>query len=108
MLGWKLLAVPGVIIIAGLSYAAYAAFLETSISEEQTATRQARAGPFPTKTRSLTPMPTPAPMTANPPAAPSAGDAVLVGAGDISSCTQGNDDRTAKLLDGVVSGARGE
>jgi len=106
MLGWKLLAIPGVVLFAALSYFIYDTFLETSSSDEQAA-----GGPTKTssatalRTRSPTPQST-APPTASP--APTPVDAVLVGAGDISSCTQTNDDRTAQLLDSVVAGANGE
>jgi len=107
MLGWKLLAIPGAFVLAGLSYVIYDTFLETSSSEEQAAVKVS-ATPSATalRTRSPTPAPTPPPATPSPP--PTPGDAVLVGAGDISSCTQENDDRTAMLLDAVVSGAGGE
>jgi hypothetical protein len=107
MFAWKLLAVPGVVVFAGLSYAIYDTFLETSSSEEHaavglsatsTATSVATRAP----TLRLTPPPRP------PSPEPTPGDAVLVGAGDISSCTQTNDDGTAQLLDSVVAGASSE
>jgi len=54
------------------------------------------AAATPAPTRVSTPEPTPAP------------DPVLVGAGDITSCTQENDVLTASLLDTVIFGAPGE
>jgi len=105
MFGWKLLAVPGIIIIAGLSYVIYDTFAGNTSSEEQAAATRsatssrtpARTTPTPEASRHVTPNPAPTP-----------GDAVLVGAGDITSCAQDNDDRTAALLDSVVSSAPGE
>jgi len=106
MLGWKLLAIPGVVLFAGLLYFTYDTFLETSSSEEQAADGPTTtSSATPVRTRSPTPGST-APLTPSP--APTAGDAVLVGAGDISSCTQTNDDRTAHLLDSVIASANGE
>ncbi len=106
MLGWKLLAIPGVVLFAGLLYFTYDTFLETSSSEEQAADDPTTtSSATPVRTRSPTPGST-APLTPSP--APTAGDAVLVGAGDISSCTQTNDDRTAHLLDSVIASANGE
>ena len=55
-------------------------------------------------TRMVTPSPTSVPTT-EPTSVP---DPVLVGAGDIASCTQENDVLTAGLLDTVISGAPGE
>jgi hypothetical protein len=106
MLGWKLLAIPGVVLFAGLLYFTYDTFLETSSSEEQAADGPTTtSSATPVRTRSPTPGST-APLTPSP--APTAGDAVLVGAGDISSCTQTNDYRTAHLLDSVIASANGE
>src|SRR2546428_5700890 len=105
MLGWKLLAIPGVVLFAGLLYFIYDTFLETSSSEEQADGPTTTSSAAPVRTRSPTPGST-APLTPSP--APTAGDAVLVGAGDISSCTQTNDDRTAHLLDSVIASANGE
>jgi acid phosphatase type 7 len=106
MLGWKL-ALPGVMVFAGLSYAIYDTFLETSSSQEDaSAIRPATSSPTPLKTPSPTVGPTP--TAPRPSAVPTPADAVLVGAGDISSCTQENDDRTAELLDSIVAGASGE
>ena len=52
-----------------------------------------------------TPVPTstsgPTPTQTNTPVATTSGSAVLVGAGDISSCSNNNDEATAKLLDGI-------
>src|SRR5215216_2580113 len=56
----------------------------------KTPTRTPTSGPSPTRTR------TPAPT-----ATTSSGSAVLAGAGDISSCSNNNDEATAKLLDGI-------
>jgi len=105
MLGWKLLAIPGVVFFAGLSYFIYDTFLETSSSEEQAAVGLTTTSTATLRTRSPTHQPSP-PRTASP--VPTPGGAVLVGAGDISSCTQANDDRTAHLLDSVVANANGE
>src|SRR6266498_3365295 len=105
MLGWKLLAIPGVVFFAGLSYFIYDTFLETSSSEEQAAVGLTTTSTATLRTRSPTHQPSP-PRTASP--VPTPGGAVLVGAGDISSCTQANDDRTAHLLDSVVANAIGE
>jgi len=51
----------------------------------------------PTATRTPTRTPTPAATATG-----SAGNAVLVGAGDISTCSNNNDEATAKLLDGIA------
>jgi hypothetical protein len=40
-------------------------------------------------------------VSLTPSSTPSSGSVVLVGAGDISSCSQNNDEATAKLLDGI-------
>src|SRR5438093_13644792 len=103
MFAWKLLAVPGAVVFAGLSYAIYDTFLESGSSEEQAA-----VGPSATSTASsiATRAPTLGPTTPPTPSrAPTPGEAVLVGAGDISSCTQNNDDRTAQLLGSIVANA---
>jgi hypothetical protein len=99
MFMWKLLVVPGVVAFAGMSYAIYDAFIETSSSEEGaagrlTATATAKPRPTSSPTASPSPLATPDPTPSDP---------VLVGAGDITSCTQENDDDTAALLDSVVS-----
>jgi hypothetical protein len=62
----------------------------------RTPTRTPTSGGNPTATRTPTRTPTLAATTTS-----SAGDAVLVGAGDISSCSNNNDEATAKLLDGI-------
>jgi hypothetical protein len=105
MFVWKLLAVSGVVAFAGLSYAVYETFLQTSSSEEAAIGRAATATAKPERTPRPTTPPTPS-ATATP--GPTPGDPVLVGAGDITSCTQENDDDTAALLDSVVSSATGE
>lgn len=51
-------------------------------------------------TATNTPIPT-ASLTPTSSSTPSSGSVVLVGAGDISSCGQNNDEATAKLLDGI-------
>jgi len=57
--------------------------------------------PNPTATRTATPLPN-ATNTRTPTSIPtSSGSVVLVGAGDISTCSNNNDDATAKLLDGI-------
>ena len=58
----------------------------------------------PLATAMLSPEPTPG-QTPAPTPVP---DPVLVGAGDISSCTQDNDELTAALIDSVVAGTGGE
>src|SRR5207237_9270842 len=47
-------------------------------------------------------------VSVTPAGTPGPNDPVLVGAGDISSCTQENDSLTADLLDKVVASATGE
>jgi hypothetical protein len=64
---------------------------ETSTSTLEPDTPTATATDTPTPTDSLTPTP-----TSTPP-----GSAVLVGAGDISLCSNNNDEATAKLLDNI-------
>jgi len=57
--------------------------------------------PNPTATRTATPLPN-ATNTRTPTSIPtSSGSVVLVGAGDISTCSNNNDEATAKLLDGI-------
>jgi hypothetical protein len=75
----------------------------TGATVTPTATRT--SGPTATPTRTPTRTPTP---TATPTGAPS-GDAILIGAGDIASCSQNSDEATAKILDatsGTVFTAR--
>ena len=81
--------------------------VQTQGGPTPTATRTATAGSNPTATRTPTSTPTAVSSpTRTPTAAPtsttSAGDAVLVGAGDISTCSNNNDEATAKLLDGIA------
>jgi Calcineurin-like phosphoesterase len=47
-------------------------------------------------------------QTASPAGTPGPNDPILVGAGDIASCNQENDDQTAQLIDSVVAEATGE
>lgn len=61
----------------------------------QTPTRTPTSANTPVQTATPTRTPTPS-------ATSSAGDAVLVGAGDISRCDNNNDEATAKLLDGIA------
>ena len=76
--------------------------VQTQGGTAPTATRTATAGSNPTATRTPTSASSP---TRTPTGAPtstaSAGDAVFVGAGDISTCSNNNDEATAKLLDGI-------
>jgi hypothetical protein len=67
-----------------------------SSAEAEATQTQAALGATRETTREPTPDPTPAP------------DPVLVGAGDVTSCTQENDDLTAALLDEVVEKSSGE
>ncbi len=57
--------------------------------------------PVATPTRTPTPTPTPTPRPVTPPG-PAAGDVVIVGGGDISSCSANGDEATAQLLDGTA------
>src|SRR5437899_718076 len=85
-LGWRPFAVVGVIACAGLVYWVFSSVISGGDSNHQIRNRLAG-----------TPLKT---AVSN--------DPVLVGAGDISSCAQDNDASTAKLLDGVVTGATGQ
>ncbi|TMB67148.1 MAG: alkaline phosphatase [Chloroflexi bacterium] len=105
MPGWKLLAVPVVALVAALSYLLYGMFLETSSSEQAAVTI---ATPSSTLPNTASPPLSPSPPVTAPSAVPTPDDAVLVGAGDVSSCTQNNDDRTANLLDSIVAATPGE
>jgi hypothetical protein len=105
MTRWKVLAVLGVIVSAGFGYLLFSAVSGDSESEERAAQTT------PTATRSAPPVTTPStpPPTPEPTPAPTpAPDPVLVGAGDIASCTQDNDSITASLIDSVIAGAHGE
>ena len=53
----------------------------------------------PTPTPSLTPLPTPSPTPTPTPTATAGPPVVLVGAGDIASCSSGGDEATANVLD---------
>ena len=72
----------------------------------RTPTRTPTSASNPTQTPTRTPTRTPT-SASNPTATPtrtataSSGDAVLVGAGDISTCSNNNDEATAKLLDSI-------
>ena len=67
--------------------------------------RQNYIGPASGGGTSSTPVPTstsgPTPTPTNTPVATTSGSAVFVGAGDIASCSNNNDEATAKLLDGI-------
>ena len=65
-----------------------------------TPSERAQSPSAPAKTREATPQATPEPTPAP--------DPVLVGAGDVSSCTQENDVLTTELLDAVVASTTGE
>jgi hypothetical protein len=67
----------------------------TSVPTE-TASPSATATPEPTPTATQTPT-----LTVTLTTAPSSGDAVLIGAGDIATCRTDNDELTAKLLDSL-------
>lgn len=68
-----------------------------------------KAGPGPSReSRIDSPVPTAVVTPAPTPEPSDAPDPVLVGAGDITSCTQENDELTASLLDSAISAARGE
>jgi hypothetical protein len=66
-----------------------------------TPTKTSTAASNPTQTPTRTPTPIGPTQTPTRTATPSSGDAVLVGAGDISTCSDNNDEATAKLLDGI-------
>jgi len=69
----------------------------TSVSnptQTATPTRTPTSASNPTQTATRTRTPTPSSTS-------SSGNAVLVGAGDISTCSNNNDEATAKLLDGI-------
>ena len=83
---WKILSLVALIAFAGAVYWAV-----SPVFRSQSADREDR------QSVSVTPAGTPGPN-----------DPVLVGAGDISSCTQENDSLTADLLDKVVASATGE
>jgi calcineurin-like phosphoesterase family protein len=69
----------------------------TSIGNStQTPTRTPTFANTPAQTATRTRTPTPGATATS-----SSGDAVLVGAGDISTCSNNNDEATAKLLDGI-------
>jgi acid phosphatase type 7 len=76
----------------------------TAPTATRTPTRTPTSASNPTQTPTRTPTsagnPTQTP-TRTPTATSSAGDAVFVGAGDISTCSNNNDEATAKLLDGI-------
>lgn len=80
--------------------------IQTGGGTAPTATRTPTSSGNPTQTPTRTPTRTPT-SASNPTATPtrtataSSGDAVLVGAGDISTCSDNNDEATAKLLDGI-------
>jgi hypothetical protein len=59
------------------------------------------SGPTPIPGNTATSTQTPVSLSPTPSSTPSGGSVVLVGAGDISSCGQNNDEATAKLLDGI-------
>jgi hypothetical protein len=81
MLRWEFVAIVGVVLFLALAYWTVEPALrdgsETSVDTDATSSAVPTAGP---------------------------NDPVLVGAGDISACTQDNDEATAKLLDQVVAG----
>jgi len=62
----------------------------------QTPSRTPTSANTPVQTATRTRTPTPGATATS-----SSGDAVLVGAGDISTCSNNNDEATAKLLDGI-------
>jgi calcineurin-like phosphoesterase family protein len=103
---------PQLVIQTGGGTAPTATRTPTSAGPTQTPTRTPTSGSNPTQTPTRTPTSASNP-TATPTRTPtrtptlaatatsSAGDAVLVGAGDISTCSNNNDEATAKLLDGI-------
>jgi len=82
---WRIVAIVGVVAIAGLGYWTY-----TTAIEGGSSSHQAKARTLPTPDR------------------PPSNDPVLVGAGDISSCNQDNDAATAKLVNQVIGSALGQ
>jgi len=98
MLRWRLVPGASLIAFAVLLCSACGSGDENSDSPAETDPPSALATRAPT--RAPTPEPTPVPTP--PP------DPVLVGAGDMTSCTQENDDVTAALLDAVVARTTGE
>jgi hypothetical protein len=83
---WRLVAVAGLVLFAGLMFWTFSPALRGHGANVAVNSHPAAA-----------PVRTPGPN-----------DPVLVGAGDISSCTQENDVLTGQLIDGVVAGATGE
>ncbi len=72
----------------------YASSTPTSVATiTRTATRTPTLSSNPTRTATRTPTASPTSSSASP---------ILVGAGDISSCSNNNDEATAKLLDGIA------
>jgi hypothetical protein len=67
-------------------------------AQTATSTSTPTQAPTFTQTATSTSSPTPTPTTTSTASSP---DVVLVGAGDISTCSNNNDEATAKLLDGI-------
>jgi len=89
---------PQLVIQTGGGTAPTATRTPTSTGPTQTPTRTPTRTPTSASNPTATPTRT---STLAPTATSSAGDAVLVGAGDISTCSNNNDEATAKLLDGI-------
>ncbi len=85
---------PQLVIQTGGGTAPTATRTPTSTGPTRTPTRTPTSASNPTATPTRT-------STLAPTVTSSAGDAVLVGAGDISTCSDNNDEATAKLLDGI-------
>jgi hypothetical protein len=95
---WRLFLSASLGVFAMLAYLACGSDDENSGSPGEVEPTQSPAALR--ETREATPGATPVPTRVP--------DPVLVGAGDISSCTQENDDLTAELLDAVIASTTGE
>ena len=75
--------------------------VEWQTSSSPTATPTATPAPIVTATPTVTPTRTPTPTPTATPSPPAGSDPVLVGAGDIASCSSSGDEATAALLDRI-------
>ena len=94
--GRQLVTMLGLMLVAALVFSSCGGSGEKAAPDPSSESRNGSTVTSGVVTPAPTPQPTPAP------------DPVLVGAGDITSCTQENDVLTAGLLDTVISSAAGE